>query len=190
VVAAVLNRPGSLGPQPGRRSRGELPLMALTHCTAQAAVEALAGLDAGQWRSFNMVLGGPDGVWFVRGAGAGHPGVVRLQPGLHMTTAHDPDSVHSPRTTRHLPRFRAATPPEPATDSWASWESLLADDSGPATAQLHVRPHDGFGTVCASLIGVSSVGAVRWMFAAGTARFAPVDLAWSAADGGTGKALL
>ncbi|MBR0678152.1 NRDE family protein, partial [Roseomonas alkaliterrae] len=27
VVAAVLNRPGSLGPEAGKRSRGELPLV-------------------------------------------------------------------------------------------------------------------------------------------------------------------
>ena len=31
VVAAVLNRPGSLGPAAGKRSRGELPLLALEH---------------------------------------------------------------------------------------------------------------------------------------------------------------
>ncbi len=31
VIAGVLNRPGSLGPDPGLRSRGELPLEALDH---------------------------------------------------------------------------------------------------------------------------------------------------------------
>ena len=34
VVAAVLNRQGSLGPAPGKRSRGELPLLALATPTA------------------------------------------------------------------------------------------------------------------------------------------------------------
>ena len=40
VVAAVLNRQGSLGPAPGKRSRGDLPLLALQHHSAQAAAEA------------------------------------------------------------------------------------------------------------------------------------------------------
>ena len=42
VAAAVLNRHGSLGPLPGRRSRGELVLEALDHADAVAAAEAYA----------------------------------------------------------------------------------------------------------------------------------------------------
>jgi len=37
VVAAVLNRVGSLGPAPGKRTRGELVLDALDHADAGAA---------------------------------------------------------------------------------------------------------------------------------------------------------
>src|ERR1019366_2822925 len=48
VTAAVLNRPGSLGPATGKRSRGELPLRALAETTAMAAVDAILSLDAGQ----------------------------------------------------------------------------------------------------------------------------------------------
>ena len=42
VAAAVLNRRDSLGPAPGKRSRGELVLDALDHADAVAAAEALA----------------------------------------------------------------------------------------------------------------------------------------------------
>ena len=45
VVAAVLNRHGSLGPVPGQRSRGELVLEALDHADAVAAADALSHLD-------------------------------------------------------------------------------------------------------------------------------------------------
>src|SRR6195952_3837789 len=71
VVAAVLNRQGSLGPAAGKRSRGELPLMALAGSSATAAAEALAQHDAAQWRSFNLVLAGRAGAIFLRGLGAG-----------------------------------------------------------------------------------------------------------------------
>src|SRR5919199_4867201 len=40
VAAAVLNRQGSLGPAPGRRSRGELVLEALYHADALAPPQA------------------------------------------------------------------------------------------------------------------------------------------------------
>ena len=40
VIAGVLNRPGSLGPDRWLRSRGELPLAALDHAEAGAAAAA------------------------------------------------------------------------------------------------------------------------------------------------------
>ncbi|MDE2517144.1 MAG: NRDE family protein, partial [Rhodospirillales bacterium] len=53
VMAAILNRPGSLGPESGKRSRGELPLLALDHAGAADAAAAIAALDGRQWRGFN-----------------------------------------------------------------------------------------------------------------------------------------
>ncbi len=108
VVAAVLNRPGSLGPAAGKRSRGELPLLALEHRSATEAADAIAALDAGAWRSFNLVLADRRGAVFIRGLGHGRPDAESLAPGLHMVTAHDPDDLESPRVARHLARFQAA----------------------------------------------------------------------------------
>ena len=56
VVAGILNRVNSLGPLPGRRSRGELVLEALDHADAAAAAAALSALDPAAYRSFNMVV--------------------------------------------------------------------------------------------------------------------------------------
>lgn len=164
MVAAVLNRSGSLGPAPGKRSRGELPLLALEYSTAIAAAASIATLDGGDWRSFNMVIADRSGVWFVRGLGHGAPEATALAPGLHMVTAHDPDDPHSPRVARHLPRFQAAPPPEPP--DWAAWQTLLADTSG-GLAALNVPAHDAFGTVCASLTGIPDTGPPVWLFADG-----------------------
>lgn len=163
VVAAVLNRAGSLGPAPGKRSRGELPLLALEHASADAAARAMAALDAGQWRSFNLVLADATGAVFVRGPGHGHPQIQPLAAGLHMVTA---DDLDSPRVARHLPRFAAAAPPDPAA-GWAAWQALLADQGGEAAEQLNVVPREGFGTVCASLLALPAAAAPVWLFAAG-----------------------
>ncbi len=181
VVSAVLNRPGSLGPAPGKRSRGELPLRAVEHETAAGAVAALAALPAGDWRPFNMVLADRVRAFFLRGTGAGRPEALPLPEGVSMVTALDPNDLSSPRTARHLPRFRATAPPDPDRDDWAGWEALLADDGfggamGPAEA-LCVPPTDGFGTVCSSLLALGRDGVRVWRFAAGPPNrtaFAPI----------------
>lgn len=176
VMAAVLNRPGSLGPAPDKRSRGELPLIALAGAAdAAEAARRIAALPARDWRPFNMVIADRTGGCFLRGTGAGRPDAVPLGPGVSMVTAHDPNDLASARTRRHLPRFRAAPPPDPAHPDWAAWEALLADDGhaeGIAEA-LRVPPVGGFGTVCASLLGFGAAGEQVWRFAAGPAGLAP-----------------
>ncbi|MBX6746998.1 MAG: NRDE family protein, partial [Acetobacteraceae bacterium] len=98
LVAAVLNRPGSLGPAPGKRSRGELPLLALEHGSAAAAAAAIAALPAEEWRPFNMLLADRREGFFLRGTGTGRPEVEPLPAGVSMITAHDPNDLSSPRT--------------------------------------------------------------------------------------------
>ena len=166
VVATVLNRRGSLGPAPGKRSRGELPLLALEHASAPAAANAIAALDAAQWRSFNMVVADPTGAaLFLRGLGAGRPDAIPLTAGLHMITSRDPDDRTSERVSRHLPRFRAAPPPD--TDGWSAWRAILTDRSGSAAEQINVVPRGGYGTVCSSLLGLPQQGAPVWRFIVG-----------------------
>lgn len=179
VLAAVLNRPGSLGPAPGKLSRGGLPLAALRHASASAAVDALLTLDAAAYRSFNMVVADRHSAYFVRGLERGRPEGWALPPGCHVVTAHDPDDPDSPRAQAHLPRFAAAPAPDPAVGDWTAWQALLADPSGPRAAALNVSPQDGFGTVCSSLVGLPASGAPEWLFAAGPpdqAAFHPVAL--------------
>ncbi|UPY38117.1 NRDE family protein [Sediminicoccus sp. KRV36] len=175
VVATVLNRVGSLGPDPDKRSRGELPGLALQGRTAEAAAARIAALDAGLWRPFNMVVADSLTAWFIAGLGAGQPEVTALPEGISMITAHPPNDQGSPRTARHLPRFQAATPPEPP--DWGSWPALLADSEGRTAEALNVPPIGGFGTLCASLLALGRAGEREWLFAPGPpdrVEFAPV----------------
>lgn len=173
VVATVLNRPGTLGPAIGKRSRGDLPLMALEHATATAAADALTGLDAEHWRGFNMVLADRSGAWFVRGLGYDHPRAERLPHGVSMVTALDPNDMDSPRTAAHLPRFQAAEP------TWDTWKAILSDQRGGLAEQLNVMPRGGFGTVSSSFVTLPAVGDPIWLFAAGPphmAAFRPITI--------------
>jgi hypothetical protein len=182
IVATVLNRPGSLGPAPGKRSRGELPLLALQEDSAAAAAAAIGALDGGAWRPFNMVIADAREAFFLRGLGEGRPEAVPVEEGVTMVTAHEPNDPTSPRIARHLPRFRAAPAPDPARGDWAAWEALLADDGfgeeGLGGA-LNVPPVRGFGTVCSSLLAIGAGGDLGWHFSPGRpapGRFALLDL--------------
>ncbi len=169
LVAAVLNRPGSLGPAPGKRSRGDLPLIALEAPDAAGAAARIAALDGGAWRPFNMVVADAGAAFFLRGLGAGAPEPLPLDAGVSMVTAHDPNDLTSPRTRRHLPRFRAAPAPAPPGD-WAGWEALLADSGfgEPGIGEaLNVPPVRGFGTVASSLVAFGAEGARLWRFCPG-----------------------
>ncbi len=120
VRAAVLNRPGSLGPAPGKRSRGELPLMAAEAAGAAEAAERIAALPAAEWRPFNLVIADAGRAFFLRGLGRGRAEAVDLPEGLSMVTAHDPNDPTSPRTMRHLPRFAASgAPADPGGGDWS-----------------------------------------------------------------------
>jgi uncharacterized protein with NRDE domain len=175
VAAAVLNRVGSLGPAPGKRSRGDLPLIGLDHDSAEAAVAAVAALDAGSMRSFNMVIADRHKAFYLCGLGYGHPEVMPLEPGMHMIATAGPDDMKIPRIARHLPRFKAAPDPEPP--DWKTWIALLSDRSLPAGSELNIPPRSGFGTSNSSLVGIPAEASATpsWLFAAGPPDRAPFE---------------
>lgn len=184
VVAGILNRPGSLGPEKGKRSRGELPLAALDRADARAAADALARVDPGAYRTFNMVVADRRSAFWLRRAD--ETDMIESFPipeGLSMITAHDRNDSASARIRYYLPLFAEATPPDPGADDWADWRALLASGetapgAGPREA-MFIAPDRGYGTVSSSLVALpanADAGPV-WLFAPGfpnPAPFAPV----------------
>ena len=84
-----------------------------------------------------------------------------------MVTAHDPNDLASPRTARHLPRFRAAGYPDPGAGDWREWREILSDRSGPEGTEMNIPERHGFATVCSSLLAIAADAAPVWLFAAG-----------------------
>lgn len=192
VVAAILNRMGTLGPEPGKRSRGELVLEALDHADAETAAEALAALEPAAYRPFNMVVADRRDAFWLRADGQSvRP--IPVPPGLHMLSALELDDRMSPRIAAYLDRFAAATPPRPDPahadgGDWDDWARLMADDGHDArdgeevAAMCFARPN-GFGTVSSTLVALPAVRLHRrppvWRFAPGRpdrTPFAPVSL--------------
>lgn len=188
LIAAVTNREGTLGPEPGKRSRGELVLEALDHAEAGAAAGALADLSPDAYRPFNLVIADARDAYWLRHGGDGEIRVYPVPPGLHMLCAAELDDPAHPRIAAWLARFRAAPVPDPGAGWWAAWTTLLADraypaDAGPVAA-VNLDLPGGFGTVSSSLIAVPAAlgqgGSPVWLHADGPpdrALFEGVDLA-------------
>src|SRR5882762_10402851 len=108
VVAAVLNRHGSLGPAPGQRSRGELVLEALDHADAVSAANALSHLDPAAYRTFNLIIADNRDAFWLRHAGADTIEVHPIKEGLSLIAAGDLDGFVTPRLAFALIPFSAA----------------------------------------------------------------------------------
>ena len=182
VAAAVLNRRGTLGPAPGKRSRGELVLEALDHAEAQVAAEALSALDPDAYRPFNLLVADAAEAFWLRHAGDGPIKATAVPPGLHMIEAGELDDPTSARIARFLPQFRFVPEPEVDGGDWSAWQALLADRSSrsgdPRDAMCIVTEGD-YGTVSAALIALPRYAASAPVFLhaegrPGEARFATV----------------
>ncbi len=184
VVAAILNRRDSLGPDARLRSRGELVLEALDHFDAAEAAPALGDLDGASYRSFNMIVADNRDAFWLKSPGAAADGriaVEKIPPGLSMITSAELNDPAAPRISHYRPRFEAAAAPDPETGDWSGWETLLscrdsAPGAGPAEAMTIVTDH-GFGTLSSSLIALPGMHRGRrrpiWRFAAGRPGEAP-----------------
>ncbi len=211
LFAAVLNRPGTLGGEDGKRSRGELVLEALDHAEASVAAEALSDLNPESYRPFNLVIADRYEAFWIRHAGLRRsfrvrtlegnwreldplhmPGRVPLDmphqqasilcepipAGLSIITGHDLNDQTSPLIRHYLPRFQAATLPNPTDNDWHGWIDLIADRESPEGDPRHAMTVTGagnFGTVCSHLISFPAIGDPLMHFAAGRPGEAPFE---------------
>ncbi len=180
LIAGIMNRTNSLGPAPGKRSRGELVLEALDHADASEAGKALASLDPAAYRPFNLILADNREAFWLANLGDR----MRLQvvpSGLSMLTAHDlNDTAHSLRIRHFLPRFREAAIPDPAAGNWRAWETLMASrdiaEGGSMYDAMTIGARDGFETLSSALIALPAAESEQrpiWRFASGRPDLVP-----------------
>ena len=182
VVAGVLNRPGPLGPDPAKRSRGELVLEALDHGDADRAAAALDALDPASYRPFNLVIADNRDAFWLKNTGTEPIAVAPVPEGLSMITAFDLNDAASPRIARFRARFDAAPAPDPASGECSAWQALLgARDAGSGEGEegaMRIEAQNGFGTLSSSLIGLDDAGGRVYLFS----ESAPGDGPWRPVD--------
>ena len=162
VVAAILNRVGTLGPAAGKRSRGELVLDALDHADAIAAAAALVDIEPTAYRPFNLLVADNRDAFWLAHRGTGPVAMTRVGPGLHMLTARELDDPASPRIRRYRQRFTEAVPPDPSKGDWTAWQDLLHDavpgDGEAADSAMRFARPDGFATMSSALVALPAWG--------------------------------
>ena len=181
LISTVLNRESSLGPSPEKRSRGELPLEAMDHAEARIAANALELLEPTSYRTFNLIIADSREAFWLR-SDAHHIDKAEIPEGLSMITSHDlNDTDSSERIRFYLPRFRAASPPEPEMDNWRTWETLLASTKAENDINyegaLNIETTHGFGTVSSSILALPAPARYGvkpiWRFCAGPPKSLP-----------------
>ncbi len=185
VIAAIMNREGSLGPAEDKRSRGEVVLEALDHPDAALAARALKALDGSAFRPFNLIVADNRDAFWLRSAGDGPVSVKTVPAGHSMITVRELNDMSHARIRTYLPRLKATPDPDPDAGDWSEWETLMAatetaKDAGPRGA-MAITPIDGYGTVSGSLIALAAPGGAArpvWRFCParpGTAPYQDVE---------------
>jgi transport and Golgi organization protein 2 len=190
VAAAVLNRHGSLGPAEGQRSRGELVLEALDHPDAVAAAEALSHLDPTAYRTFNLIVADNRDAFWLRHADGKNIDAWPIAEGLSLIDSGELNRPNNRRVTLATPLFRAAQPPDPDSDAWSEWETLLSNDESPPgeppESALRFRTGHGYGTVSSALIALPATGADERRPRFRYAQWQPAPLPWADVSGPPG----
>ena len=168
--------PAATLPDPAQSpTRGSLPLLALAR-GAHFDLEADAPGGVETYQSFHLFGAARDrGAWIVERWGWDGQALEHeeLAPGDHVFASR---ATTLPGEAARRDRLRAALgaldpvdpdPARPTRDAWGSWIDLL-DGRGVAPDDLDqltvcsVRQRPGFGTVGASLVGISADGRVRY----------------------------
>lgn len=150
----VLNRERSLGPEPGKRSRGLLALDLLAAGSHEAAERHALELSPGDYRPFHAVIASGRGVTGVTGGGGDPARTREAPPGVTLWTASGPNTDASARQVAHRNAFGEAwrrwTDTQDLDSLIARLEALLAAPPPPGGSPFEAMcihaSERGFGT--------------------------------------------
>ena len=165
MVAAILNRHTDEPPDATRRSRGELPLLALASPSAREAREWMHRRgQALSYNPYNLLVADREEAWIATNHG-GKMQFMALSPGLHLLTNLDLDDFTCSRISGSWKQFASFTHIEPGSSAFrAATRTVLAkhdlplDPRNPESSQSLCLHLDLYGTRSSTMVFLDEAG--------------------------------
>jgi len=162
AVCAVTNRRlpdvDEVVRDPNRRSRGEIPLQALTSADESGLPAFLEALGPGRYNPVNVLVVSPRFAIVASVNDTGPPRVTQLQPGLHVLTVGDVDDEARPKDAALRDTAGRALLTSTSSRSLETrWRSVLSQHETPTGDPLDAACIHGdvYGTVSSSTLIVA-----------------------------------
>ena len=158
LVATILNRANSLGPDIEKNSRGKIIIDILKNKTLDAALNYIKLLDGTKWKPFNLFLANNKKAYWVKSSDKDELSINIIPEGKHFLDSYDLNSNQSERYLYNNNRFKVLNDPNPDSLEWKEWINLLAEKSYPKDkpfAAMNIS-NKNYGTLSSAIIALPS----------------------------------
>ena len=158
LVATILNRTNSLGPDIEKNSRGKIIIDILKNKTLDEALNYIKLLDITKWKPFNLFLANNKKAYWVKSSDKVTLSINIIPEGKHFLDSHDINSTQSERYLYNNNKFKVLNDPNPDSLEWKEWINLLAEKSYPKDkpfAAMNII-NKNYGTLSSAIIALPS----------------------------------
>jgi len=161
LVATILNRTNSLGPDIEKNSRGKIIIDILKNKTLDEALNYIKLLDITKWKPFNLFLANNKKAYWVKSSDKVTLSINIIPEGKHFLDSHDINSTQSERYLYNNNKFKVLNDPNPDSLEWKEWINLLAEKSYPkgkplAAMNITNKYKKNYGTLSSAIIALPS----------------------------------
>jgi len=161
LVATILNRTNSLGPDIEKNSRGKIIIDILKNKTLDEALNYIKLLDITKWKPFNLFLANNKKAYWVKSSDKDTLSINIIPEGKHFLDSHDINSTQSERYLYNNNKFKVLNDPNPDSLEWKEWINLLAEKSYPkgkplAAMNITNKYKKNYGTLSSAIIALPS----------------------------------
>ena len=161
LVATILNRPNSLGPDVTKNSRGKIIIDILKKKTLDSALGYIKLLNNKKWKPFNLFVANNKKAYWVKSTEKDKISINMLSEGKYFLDSYDLNSSQSERFLNNNTKFQSLNDPNPDNCKWDEWINFLANKSCPkdkplAAMNITDQYKNNYGTLSSSIIALPS----------------------------------
>jgi len=161
LIATILNRPNSLGPNKEKFSRGDIIINVLKNKDIKTALTYIELLDITNWRPFNLFIANNKNAYWIKNTGKNKVTINLISEGRHFLDSYDLNSKKSDRYNNNINKFNSLKDPDPDKSDWKEWIDFLASTSHPknkplAAMNISNSYNNNYGTLSSSIIALPS----------------------------------